>query len=358
VHLDYNATMANNTRVLDDMESIDRVECLKSGVNIYLSVGYNASVRVIAESFNGRWAVHGGPEWGCTDKNGKAVPFYYEIIKSMVMTDGGISLQGSSCSPFVCFKKLKMSIWSERPPSALESSRDSSINLMTNASSGIHKQSRMGYENTFRPGPIAFEKDLMKDLGLGNFGSLVASASYSYSPMTFHWDIDVSMGFTGPYIKANNMWLDLTQSFDFSMALNIPLLWRYSKQFSILPETPIPGMAIVFNVAAVSFDLGLFGLVDGKLQAELDAGPIAIRAGLTISRKDKVGFSYTADAGFSSIADMGSDEYTPHQSISLPSKLSGSLQLTVTPGVALTLGGSFFSYRESFSIKVRRASHK
>jgi hypothetical protein len=352
----YNATLANHSRILDHMDFIDRIECFETKVVLHLSLGYDGST--VARNFQGNIVVHGGSEWGCTNTEmSKAIPFYYQVNKSIVTANGEISLHGSPCSPFALFKALNWALWSEDPQPPSESAARRLLGNSDAEDSGSESMRVSDrFEQTYQPSPIQVQEDLLKILGVSELGSVFASARYSYSPLIFYWSIDTETdGPASPTINSNTMWMNLTQSFELDLSVKFQAAWSHSNAFSLLPRTPIPGMSIAFNIGGVGFELGLSAQVNGKLDAEFDAGPLVLSTGLTATRDDKVGFSYDG-ADFAAIDQQGQIRITPHNSGHLPSELSGSLKLSVMPLLELDLQGCFLTERQSFALKVDLSS--
>ena len=102
VHLSYDVTRLNSTRVLDEMEPVDGVRCSPDNtLTIILAPGYIAE-DVVSE-FLPNAVVNGGSEWNCSWVSGQDPgPFSRRILGvSVIGTD--IVMNTSECSPFESF---------------------------------------------------------------------------------------------------------------------------------------------------------------------------------------------------------------------------------------------------------------
>ena len=374
VHLEYNATLSNSSKILDNMEFITQVQCYKNKLVLNISTEKNASF--IAKDFiEQRTLVHGGSEWGCKDKFGLAKPFYFDVNSTHVEARTVI-LRGSHCSPFALFKRLKWSL-TITPPA--ENERRS---MPTAAADGLEGAStRIGgtWQSTFNPPPLTISDDLVQlakaeltvegkdskaELGLD--ASAVASASFEISPLTFHWDIDVGTKdpcschwYTPwccvpvvPYVSSTTMWVQLTPTFSIDLALNLGG-GSLAASFEIYPDTPIDGLGVDFNIGVVSFDLGVLVGIDSKVEFEVSA-PMSYTAGIAISQPMQYGFSYTGSAH--GIQQLGARSVVPTSTGQLPDSINADLTFNVIPTLAFGLGGSFLSEGEFLKLEVRAAA--
>lgn len=91
--LQYNATIANNSEVLENVEGIIGISCYKHEIVLYLSPESSASS--FAMDFQNGTLIHGGTKWGCTDEHGQEKPFYFAVSSTDVeMNDDTIIFHG------------------------------------------------------------------------------------------------------------------------------------------------------------------------------------------------------------------------------------------------------------------------
>ena len=372
VHLEYNATLSNFSKILDSMEFITQVRCFEDKLVLNISTEKNASF-VAKDFIEQRSIVHGGSEWGCKDKFGREKPFYFDVNSTHVEARTVI-LRGSHCSPFALFKRLKWSL-TITPPA--ENERRS---MPTAAADGLEGAStRIGgnWQSTFDPPPLTINEDLIQlakaalikqgiyfqeELTLD--ASAVASASFGISPVTFHWDIDVgtkdpcSCGFflccipVVPYISSTTMWVQLTPSLSIDLALNLGG-GSLAASFAIYPDFPIPLLGVGFNVGEISFDLGVLVGINGKIELEVSA-PMSYTAGIAISQPMQYGFSYTGSAH--GIQQLGARSVVPTNTAQLPDSVDADLTFNFIPTLSFGLGGSFLSEGEFLNLTVRAAA--
>ena len=374
VHLEYNATLSNFSKILDSMEFITQVRCFEDKLVLNISTEKNASF-VAKDFIEQRSIVHGGSEWGCKDKFGREKPFYFDVNSTHVEARTVI-LRGSHCSPFALFKRLKWSL-TITPPA--ENERRS---MPTAAADGLEGASaRIGgtWQSTFNPPPLTVSDDLVQlakgelaaggkdskaELGLN--ASAVASASFGISPVTFHWDIDVETKdpcgcywYTPwccipivPYISSTTIWVQLTPAFSIDLDLELGG-GSLAASFDIYSDSPIPGLGVGFNIGVVSFDFGVEVGIEGKVDLEVSA-PMSYTAGIAISQPMQYGFSYTGSAH--GIQQLGARSVVPTNTAQLPDSVDADLTFNFIPTLSFGLGGSFLSEGEFLNLTVRAAA--
>jgi hypothetical protein len=110
LHLSYDVTRLNSTRVLDEMDSVDDVRCSPDNtLTIILAPGYMPE-DVVSE-FHPDAVVNGGSEWNCSWVTGEdPAPFSRRILGvAIIGTD--IVMNTSGCSPFESFAKEDVELW-------------------------------------------------------------------------------------------------------------------------------------------------------------------------------------------------------------------------------------------------------
>jgi hypothetical protein len=110
LHLSYDVTRLNSTRVLDEMDSIDDVRCSPDySLTIILAPGYMPED--VASEFLLDAVVNGGSEWNCSWVTGEdPAPFSRRILGvAIIGTD--IVMNTSGCSPFESFAKEDIELW-------------------------------------------------------------------------------------------------------------------------------------------------------------------------------------------------------------------------------------------------------
>lgn len=354
--LQYNATIANHSKILDDIDGIDSIKCWENEITLQLSSGF--SVWSFATIFRNRTVIHGGPRWGCTDEKGEERPFYFEVKYTEVEAKNGtITVHGSHCSPFLLFKRLK---WSMHVTPTTEKTRRS---MIRNESLNDSKSSSTrGWIGPYHPSPISINRDLvqlaneaMETYGGSISGSAVASATLDISPVSIYWDIDIETSwYLIPYVYTSSLHIDVVPTLDMGIDVDLQSV-SASVEFDIIPDFGVPYLGFAFKVGPVSFGLGLLMGVKGKIELEV-ATPIQYTAGVQISKNVQCGIDYYDTGDTSAYAEpmywSGPTTVNAQNSWSKPDSLQGSLVFHIIPTMTLGLEGSFSTYSEAIKLMV------
>ena len=353
--LEYNATLSAHSKILDTLDEIDRVQCFADKIVLHLAHGVDASS--YAEQFRKQSVIHGGKEWECTDKYGRARPFYFHVnITEVEAKQGVVTLGGSHCSPFALFERLK---WSLAITSPSEDVRRSMPTDLVDGQVSTAATISKSWKDTFNPAPVSISADFVKlaktILGkkykatLGLNASAAAAASFGMSPVTLYWDIDVETKYVVDVkIVSTTLWVQFTPSLSVDLAIRLNS-GKLGASFTILPNVPIPDLAAGFTVGFVSFELGAFLGATGSVNLAVTA-PMSLSAGVAVSQPIKCGFTYNGT--FTTIRSQGPRSVVPHTSSQEPNLVDAALTFSLIPTLNFGLEGSFLRKQESLELEV------
>ncbi|KAJ1466994.1 hypothetical protein T484DRAFT_1860097 [Baffinella frigidus] len=135
VHLQYDVVIAQNVRVLDDMEGVERVQCHRTSLE--LSV-ISASIQDVWDVLEPGDILHGGPGWGCVDTQANdpeaGVPFYFKVVRKVSLGSDSIHLETRPVSAFSVFERASITMWKDDVSSPLSSRR----NAGPGSAGGLH----------------------------------------------------------------------------------------------------------------------------------------------------------------------------------------------------------------------------
>ena len=347
--MDYNATVANYSIVLDNIDEISRIECFENQIVLHLSDAVNTS-SLFKEFQKQRSLIHGSREWGCTDEYNNEKPFYFQVNATKHnFKNGTMLLQGSHCSPFLLFQRLQWSL--QITP------QFSNANRFTGSNSDMVIIGDGGsWENTFYPGPVAWSCDLLQLAKQVPFsgsldGSAVASSLFGFSPLTIYWDVDMESEDFVPYIYYTEFTAEFVANFTVDLALNFNS-GSLSSQFEILPFFPVcPDCGVAFNVGDIDFDLGLLVGIQGEIDFDVSAA-MSYNTGVTYSCHILYGFSYQDSEGFQNIYRAGTVSTQPYSESQLLNQVEADLTLHIIPTLEVGLTASYLSLDQDLAVQV------
>ena len=366
VYLDYDATISGHTKVLDEIDEVEKVLCSKSKLEIRFSANSNLSARTsFADLFqmNRTMMVHGGPEWGCLDdKTNEASPFYYHVFKAEIMRNDILILDGEPCSPFMAFQHLSWTLWSAPNSNATQPvSMHPELRNSHSKANGVVSRSTFDYSWTVEP--LSITSDLLNELcsakktnceKIDNSTIFSANASFEISPVRYNWTIDVSHKLNPPSLSftENTMWLQYIQNTALSSSVNVgPNSYiSASYTFPVISSFPFPGTGFTFKIGDVSFKCGLTASMD--MEVDVNFAP-----GTTIDMQ--YGSSCSANTGF----QYDGSTYNPiHNYVELdiptyagkyarPNESIG-FELHMLPQLSVGAGGTFEDLGENIDFEV------
>jgi hypothetical protein len=363
--LEYDVTLLPSTRVLDNMESIERIECNDDAVQIFWSSGTN--VEDLKERFELHSVLVAGKEWGCSyDRYGNPEPLHRRILDKYVQKEQ-IFLKTKKCSPLEAYSKHSIEMWSEQTdPDQFEMRRHKkSQKINENAT---HEASRLQNSSrristdfpAFEFGPTDESSLTMQNtisvLKSGN--SEISLAWDILSRFTFYFKIEGFVDFditptlcdgwllgrkchkcqpcfpqvlVISYCKVS---VRVRQTATLSLLSKVQAPVSKILDMPLAPKVPIPYAGIGFKAGGVELGVGFFIELIGRGSFAAD-GLFEMSAAITVSTDLTTGFEYNKNSGFQPIGT--SSPITPTKSFSWGGKVTALLRIGVLPILSLEL---------------------
>ena len=352
VHLSYNATISSSTQVLDDIDEVENISCFDDRVEIRLSAGsdYSKQMSLFHRLQKNKTIIHGGPEWGCINNYTKeAAPFYFQVSKSH-MSNETMVLSGTPCSPFLAFQNLSWRLWSEPMFSDSEPTPNETADLRqiqnrkSRPKTSRAKESARDLiaDDVWSPAPLSSSIDLLDDLCSSNSwdctnrsGSFAtAYASYSFSPIVFYWNIDLSVDDSIPFIhiSQNVMWIQQTQSIDLSSSVHFQPNFALTASGRIPKIKPMKINSLLFKIGIVTVSATFSAQLDYEVIVDIPSG-FSLNAQYTSTKTIRTGFEWD---GSSFTPINNNTGWIPEEAHECQTPLSADLELHLLP--QLTFG--------------------
>jgi hypothetical protein len=313
VHLKYDVTIANSTRILDDMKGIQSVNCTNSSLTLILTSGLNASL--MSKEFQLRSVVVGGREWGCLSsivgEPATAMDFTRKVRS--VSTDNNVLVLGTTdCNPFYAFEKQDIDIWSENVVTGSNLRSKSSADLPVSNTSSTRIDFTVPGDK-YLTGEVFFQYEGFATSSATSTTTVTTTAGTTTGTTTVTGTTTTTA--TAAARISLSYVVDLTANFRFRIraGLNwalVPTLYDYESWiderlrlqviakatvFAALTErwtqeifSGIAILAIPTSIGGVGVNAGLFGDLKMEMDFEL-SGMFQAEVGMVMSRTRKYG---------------------------------------------------------------------
>jgi hypothetical protein len=361
--LEYDVTLLPSTRVLDNMEMIESIECTEETVRISSFLG--SDVNDLIERFQLHSVLVAGKEWGCSyDQYGNLGPTHRRILDKYIQKEQ-IILKTKKCSPLEAFSKHSIEMRSE-PNDQYQMQDEMRGHTKPQTINENTTQDASGFQHSSRRSSIISIPpiELGPDESSFPMKDTVFLEKSSTAEISLSWDIATRVSF---YLKIEgHVEIDLKPSmcdgsiFGFkckkcrpcsavrtvitycestvrvrqtatlSIVSNVQSTFSKTIDVPLVPKFPVPGLGLGFRIAAVDMGLGFF--IDLRGQGSFFAdGLLEMSAAVTVSTDLTAGFTYKLSRSprFVPIADR--TPITPTKSFTWGGKVTASLSIGIIP---------------------------
>jgi hypothetical protein len=337
--LKYDVVRAQGTRVLDEMEEVQEVNCTSNSLSIAIIPG--SDFDVVSRQFQLGNVITGGKEWGCQpgDLDVPAAAFTRRIESISIDNPPRIALITSDCSPFEAFERQDIDIWSEDNVHSGNDLRSHRSALTDPAGSEGNASTRfdvidqdkrfdgsklLKYEHfllgetdgtsagckcgdyskssgsTIDPASVKACQDKGCTWTAESFYGGICSGTCAQASITgsvsldfeasiqasFRFKLRATFGFTGFKIQEFESWIDET------MASSVTVKARVNAFYSVKRTVKLAENVLLFayptNIAGVGVDFGFFGDLVLKMEANIE-GDFSAEAGIKTERRKRYG---------------------------------------------------------------------